>query len=64
MEIPLPIPLSVILSPNHIKNALPAVKDAVITTTFVKVRPPSKIPELPNPMAIAIDSMIARPIVK
>ncbi len=35
-EIPLPIPFSVILSPNHIKNAVPAVKVSEINKILPK----------------------------
>ena len=39
-EIPLPIPFSVISSPSHIKNAVPAVSVAVTIMKFITELPP------------------------
>ena len=58
-EIPLPTPFSVILSPIHIRNALPAV---IVTTTTTTLFIPKLLikPCLPKPIAIAIDSINAK----
>jgi len=69
-EIPFPIPFSVILSPNHIKIAEPAVSAIIDTAIVAKyfeddiadVSP--KTPWLPKPIDIANDSTSARPTVK
>ena len=55
IEIPFPIPFSVILSPTHIRNAEPAVNVNTATATFTKLYFTSN-PLLPNPTAIAVDS--------
>ena len=46
MEIPLPIPNSVICSPSHIRKAEPAVKDRMMTTATQMLfrAPPSTSP--------------------
>ncbi len=59
MEIPLPIPFSVIRSPIHIKNALPAVK-AMMTVITLNALYVCKRPCLPKPIAMALDSISAR----
>ena len=69
MEIPLPMPLSVICSPIHMRSAEPAV----IPTTAITISAnflaalavvyPTRRPWLPKPTAIATDSMSARPMV-
>ena len=56
MEIPLPTPLSVIRSPIHIRNALPAVNAAITVITFNALNCSSN-PCRPNPIAIAPDSI-------
>ena len=37
IEIPFPTPFSVILSPTHIRNAEPAVRDTTTVITFMAV---------------------------
>ena len=58
MEIPLPIPFSVIFSPIHIKNALPAVNATITVITFNALYS-CKSPCRPKPIAIALDSISA-----
>ena len=59
IEIPFPTPFSVIRSPIHIRNALPAVSVQTTIAQFTKLYS-SRSPCLPNPTAIAIDSISAR----
>ena len=63
IEIPFPIPLSVICSPIHISIAEPAVKQATTTTAFIKFISGIS-PLLPKPTVIAIDWNKERPIVR
>ena len=61
IEIPFPIPLSVICSPSHIKNADPAVSVSTTDTSFNnewEIRA-----ELKNPIASAVDCNNAKPTV-
>jgi len=61
MEIPFPIPFSVISSPSHIRNAAPAVK--ATTEIITDVYPDSvKNPWLRNPITIARPSIKASTI--
>ena len=68
-EIPFPTPLSVILSPIHIRSADPAViatTQMTIPTILRRTLPsayPIKSPEPPKPTAMAVDSKRARPMV-
>ena len=59
IEMPLPTPFSVILSPIHIRNALPAVNAAITVITFNALYSSNK-PLLPKPIAIAVLSISAR----
>ena len=59
MEIPFPIPFSVIRSPIHIRNALPAVRPAIATMT-VKASKEVSAPWVPKPITIAVDWIRAR----
>ena len=54
IEMPLPTPFSVILSPIHIRKAEPAVIAAIVTKTLFRVKW-VKRPWLPKPTAMAID---------
>ena len=63
MDIPLPTPLSVILSPIHIRKALPAVIVHTTTTTLLKPYFISR-PCVPKPTAMAIACNKARPTVR
>ena len=63
MEIPFPIPLSVIRSPSHISIALPVVMVTIAMITLYQVKCTSRSRELPKPMVIAVDSIRARPTV-
>ena len=58
IEIPFPIPFSVIRSPTHIRNAEPAVRAVTTDTTFRKFILVIS-PWLPNPIAIARPSINA-----
>ena len=62
MEMPLPTPLSVICSPIHIRNALPAVRAAITRITLMALNV-SRSPCLPKPIAMALLSISASPIV-
>ena len=62
MEIPFPIPFSVILSPIHIRNALPAVRVATAQITFSALYW-SRYPCLPKAIAMAEDWIRASPTV-
>ena len=63
IEMPLPTPFSVILSPIHMRKAEPAVIVAIVTTTLFKVKWVRR-PWLPKPTAMAIDSMSASATVR
>ncbi len=60
---PLPIPRSVICSPSHMMNVVPAVR--VITVIAMKPKPGSStmLPELRSAMAMAADWTMPRPTV-
>ena len=55
MEIPLPTPYSVISSPIHIRNALPAVIAATTTMQFGTLKDSSN-PLPPNPIELSVRS--------
>ena len=63
IEIPLPIPFSVILSPIHITKQLPATNAATAPKPLMKFASCNK-PLLPKPIVIATASMRASTIVK
>ena len=54
IEMPLPTPFSVILSPIHMRKAEPAVIAAIVTKILFRVKW-VKRPWLPKPTAMAID---------
>ena len=59
-EIPLPIPLSVICSPSHIKNEVPAAN--VITVISLKPQPPAgTIMAPPGPVMFSRPTAIPKP---
>ena len=59
MEIPFPTPLSVILSPIHIRMVDPAVNVVTTNNTLITLNL-SRYSLLPKPIAIAIASTNAR----
>ena len=62
MEIPLPIPFSVIRSPIHIRTADPAVS-VVMTIRIVKIPSSTRYPLLEKLIVIVMASNKPRPIV-
>ena len=62
IDIPFPTPFSVIRSPIHIRNALPAVSVHTTIAQFTKLYV-SRSPWRPSPTASAVDSISASPTV-
>ena len=61
MDIPLPKPRSVICSPNHIKNMVPAVKDTMAVTRKTMPGSFTNPAEDSNAKAMPIDWKMAKP---
>ena len=61
MEMPLPRPRSVICSPSHIKNMVPAVKDTMAVTRKTKPGSFTKPAEDSKAKAMPMDWKIAKP---